>query len=142
MATIVPVMGEQILIKIGNGATPEVFAAPGLINASRAISFTASTETDQLVDLANQSAPAITVRRVTASDFKVDGEGMINKADVTDYLRWSQSGEACTAQITDGKWKIQGPVVLTSFSVTGERLKCSTCQITFEQAGAMVITET
>lgn len=141
MSRIMPVMGETIIVKIGNGATPEVFSAPTLINTSRSLSFTASTETDTLVDLADQSAPAVTVRTVTSTDFKVDGEGMVNKGDVYEYLAWVQSGEARNVQIIDGTFKIEGPVVLTSFQVTGERVKASTCQITLEQAGEMTVTE-
>jgi predicted secreted protein len=141
MSYIVPVLGETILVKIGSGASPEVFATPTLINTSRSISFATSTETDQLIDLENQSAPAQTVRRVTSTDCKIDGEGMVNKGDVHEWLEWAQGGLIKNLQITDSTWTVEGPFVLTSFQITGERLKSSTCQITLEQAGAVTVTE-
>lgn len=141
MSYIVPVLGETILIKVGNGAPSEVFSSPTVINTSRSISFSTSTETDQLIDLENQSAPAQTVRRVTSTDCKVDGEGMINRGDVHEWLEWAQGGLIKNIQITDGTFIVEGPFVLTSFQITGERLKSSTAQVTLEQAGAVTVTE-
>ncbi|MYL98407.1 hypothetical protein GR702_11595 [Novosphingobium sp. FGD1] len=134
-------MGERLLIKIGNGATPEVFEHPTLINTSRSVSISTTTETDQLVDLADMSAPATTVRRVTSTDFKIDGEGLINKGDVLDWMEWIKSGEHRNLQITDGDWMVEGPFLLTAFQITGERAKSSTCQITLEQADEVVVAE-
>lgn len=141
MAYIVPVLGETILVKIGDGAVPEVFAAPTLINTSRSISFSTSTETDQLIDLENQSAPAQTVRRVTSTDCKIDGEGMVNRGDVHEWLAWAQAGTIKNLQVTDGTWIVEGPFTLTAFQTGGERLKSTTCQITLEQAGAVTVEE-
>ncbi|MBB4859466.1 hypothetical protein HNO88_002795 [Novosphingobium chloroacetimidivorans] len=141
MSYIIPVMGETILVKVGNGASPEVFSAPTLINTSRSISFSTSTETDQLIDLDDQSAPAQTVRRVTSTDCKIDGEGMINRGDVFEWLDWAQSGKIKNCQITDGTVLVEGPFVLSSFQFGGERLKSATGQLTLEQAGAVEVTE-
>jgi predicted secreted protein len=137
MAYITPVLGEQLLIQIGNGASPEVFTAPNLINTTRGISFSTSTESDELIDLANQSAPAQTIRRVKSTDVKIDGAGMIHKADVYEWIDWANGGNIKNVKVTDGSWVGTGPFVLTSFQISGERRKSSECQITLEQAGAI-----
>ncbi|HEY0011557.1 MAG TPA: phage tail tube protein [Allosphingosinicella sp.] len=140
MAYISPVLGDQLLVKIGDGAATEVFTHPALINTSRGVSFSTNVESDELVDLADQSAPAQTVRRVRSTDCKIDGAGMLHAPDTKEWLDWAQGGEIKNIKVTDGNWVITGPFVLTSFQVTGERLKSSTCQITLEQAGAVTIT--
>jgi hypothetical protein len=142
MAYIQPVLGAQLVIQVGNGATPEVFAAPSLINTSRGISFSTATESDELIDLADQLAPAQMIRRVKSVDTKIDGAGMVHKADVLGYLQWASKGTVKNIKITDGNWVVTGPYVLTSFNITGERLKSSECSMTFEQAGAVTITPT
>jgi predicted secreted protein len=139
MATIVPVLGETIVVKISNGASPAVYTHPNVINTTRGITFSTSTETDELIDLADQSAPAQTIRRVRATDCKIDGAGMLSKADVQEWLEWAQSGEIKNIRVSDGTWQIEGEFVLTSWQISGDRLKSATCQITLEQAGPVTV---
>lgn len=137
MSYIKPVLGETILVKLGDGSSPEVFTAPNLINTSRGVSFNTSTESDELLDLENQSAPAQTIRRVRSVDCKIDGEGMLHSEDVAEWLAFAQSGEIRNVQIVISGIVVEGPFVLTSFQISGDRLKSSTCQLTLEQAGAV-----
>ena len=142
MAYIQPVLGAQLMIQVGNGATPEVFAASTLINTSRGISFTTATESDELIDLADQLAPAQMIRRVKSVDTKIDGAGMLHQPDAITWLQWASKGTVKNVKITDGTWTVTGPYVLTSFNITGDRVKSSECSITLEQAGAVTITPT
>lgn len=143
MPSITPVIGYQMTIAIGNGATPtEAFAHPVVINTSRGIKFTASTESDELVDTVNQALPATTVRRVSATDNTIDGAGMLHASDVKTYLDWMASGTPKNVKVTMGNATVTCPYVLTSFAVTSERMKTAECQITLEQAGAYTITAT
>lgn len=140
MAIINPVLGEQLLVQIGDGSSPEKYTAPNLINTTRGISLSTSTETEELIDLADQSAPATTVRYVKSVDLKIDGAGMVHKSDVLTWLNWAKSGAVKNAKVTDGTWTITGAFVLTDFKISGERRKASECQITLEAAGAFTIT--
>jgi hypothetical protein len=45
MTAITTLRGTQLYIKVGNGADPEVFAHPCLINTKRGIKFTSSSPT-------------------------------------------------------------------------------------------------
>jgi predicted secreted protein len=135
-------MGETIVIAVGDGATPtELFVAPTLINTTRSIEFSTSVEEDDIVDLNNQSAPAQKVRRIKSTDFKIDGAGMIHQPDVFTWLSWSKSGAIKNVKVTSPKFTITGPFVLSTFQITGDRLKSSECQITLQQAGAVTLVE-
>ncbi|WP_334185086.1 phage tail tube protein [Novosphingobium sp.] len=137
MSYIEPILGEKILVKLGDGESPEIFTAPNVINTTRGISFSTSTETDELIDLADQSAPAQTIRRVKSTDTKIDGSGMLDHADVPEWIEWSLSGKIRNVQAIVGNVIVEGPFVLTSFAITGDRLKSATCDLTLEQAGAV-----
>lgn len=141
MATIVPLKGENIAITLGNGATPtEVFAAPAILNGQRSYTFTVNTESDELVDPADLSAPAVTSRTAKSIDYKIDGEGMVAKADLATWLAWMSTGAVKNVKTTDGTNTITCPMICTQFQVTGEIKKCSTAQITLEAAGKPVVT--
>lgn len=139
MAYINPTFGHQLTVMLGNGASPEVFSAVNLINTTRSITFSTSTETDELVDLADQSAPAQTVRRVKSTDIKIDGAGMVSKADVAEWVEFWQEGKPRNVKFSDGTITVTGPMVLSSFQVSGERTKTAENTITLEQAGAMTV---
>lgn len=140
MSLIQPLFGQQLVIQVGDGASPEVFSAPSLINTTRGLTISTAVESDELVDLADQGAPAQMVRRVKSTDIKIDGAGMVHKPDVLKYMQWTKSGAVKNVKVTDGNWVLTGPVILSSFQITGERLKSSECQMTFEQAGEMTLT--
>jgi len=141
MAIINPIIGHEITVQIGDGASPEVFAHPVLINTTRAVSFTTATESDELCDTEDQSLPAQTFRRVRSFDTKIDGAGMLHKASVHEFLSWAGSGEVKNVKVAIGDSIVTGPFVLTSFQVSAERVKTSECQITLEQAGPVTVTE-
>lgn len=138
---IKPLFGEKIIILVGDGASPtEVFTAPAMINTSRGLTFSTSTESDELIDLNNQSAPASMVRRVKSVDLKLDGAGMVHADDVKTWLDWAAAGTIKNVKIQDaGKWSITVPMVLTNFQISGDRVKSSECQITLEQADVPTI---
>lgn len=139
MTTINPVLGAKVLVKVGDGAQPEVFAHPAVINTSRAITGTVNVETDELVDLADQEAIAQTARRARSIDWKIDGAGLIDDEDTLEWLQWVGAGTSKNIIVTDGNFKISGPFILTSFSITGERTKLVECQITLECSGPVAV---
>lgn len=143
MATITPLLGEQLLIQIGNGASPEVFSAPALINTTRGITFSTSTESEELIDLADQSAAAITARYAKATDWKIDGAGMVSKGDLKEYLTWAATPKAKSVKVTDAAtgatWTLTGSAHLTQLQISGERRKAATVQISLESAGAWTV---
>ena len=141
MAIITPVIGHEAIIAIGDGATPtEVFTASASINTTRGISFSTETESDELIDTADQSAIALVVRRARAKDSKIDGAGMVSKTDVKTWADWAVAGTAKNIKVTFGNMLATGSYILTGFQLTGERKKTVEFQCTLEQAGAVTIT--
>lgn len=138
MPTIKNVVGHQMMVKVGNGATTnEVFAHPILINTSRGLTITAQTESDELVDTVDQSLPGVTVRRTRAVDVKIDGAGMLHADDVKTYVDLASKGVPVNIKVTVGNATGTGPFILTQFQVSAERAKSAEAQVTFEQAGAI-----
>lgn len=141
MARLTPVYGHSVLVQIET-ATPGTYAHSALINGSRAFSFTTETDTDEIIDLADQSAPAITTRRVRATDFKIDGEGKLNAADLKEWIdRWDAGAPINVKAVCDDT-TVTVPMIITSMSVSGDRTEMVGFSVTLEQAGAPTITAT
>lgn len=140
MATITPLVGGQILVQVGNGASPEVFSHPALINTSRGFTITNATESDEIPDATDPLAVATTIRRTRASDTKIDGAGLVDTASVAEYMAWAASGEARNCKVQIGSTTVTAKYILTSFQVSGERVKASECQLTLEQASKPTFT--
>lgn len=135
MARIQPIRGYDIVVQLGDGASPEVFSATATINTSRGITFTQNTESNELIDVADQSKPATTVRTVTSTDTKIDGAGMVHAPDMATWIEWSLSGEARNIRIYLGADECyQGAFLPTSIQYQGERASCAEFSVTLEQA--------
>lgn len=141
MSYIVPVLGAQILIQIGDGATPEVFAHSNVVNTTRGVTLSTEVEADDLVDLADQSAPAAKFRRVKSKDVKIDGAGMMSAGDTFEWIERWNSGKPFTVKVTDGNWLGIGKFILTNFQMSADRTKPGENQLTLEQAEPIVFTE-
>lgn len=135
------IRGHQIGLALGDGATPtEVFTPMILLNSKRGFKFSASTETDEVADLSNPSAPATTYRTVSATDLTFDGEGKIDIDEIPAILEWIQSGEAKNVKLTGIGATLTGPVFCTSLTVNAEHYKLADVSLSFEQESAFTIT--
>ena len=139
--------GEKLLIKIGDGASPEVFAHPCLINTTRDVSFTSNLTTTEVADCNDQSKPAKIVQKVKSVDFTLTGAGKIDKTSVLTYIQWWQSGLAKNAIVdqnttgADGGWNGAGQLILKDFKITGARGDYQDCTLTFVPAAPFEWTE-
>lgn len=140
MTQITPVIGHEVEILVGDGGDPETFAHPALVNTSRSISFTNNTESDELIDIDDQSAAAEVVRRTRSADVSISGAGMVHSSSVKEYADWALTGEAKNVKVNFGNAVVSGPFILTQFEIGGERAKTTEAQITLEQAGACTVT--
>ena len=141
MSYLVPVLGHQLLIQIGNGASPEVFAHPNVINTTRGLTLTLETEADDLVDFADISGPAGKFRRAKSKDLKIDGAGMMSAADTFAWIERADGGLPFNIKVTDGNWIGTGAVLCTSLQMSADRTKPGENQITLEQASPFSWTE-
>jgi predicted secreted protein len=136
-----PILGDTVLIKVQSQSNAAIYDHPAIINKSRSVAFSTKTVDDELVDLNDQSAPAQTVRRVASFDIKIDGSGSMPKTSAAEYTAWAMGNAAVrNLKVSYANTTISGPFVLSSFTVTGERLESVQAQITLEQAGAVTYT--
>lgn len=129
--------GENILVQIGDGATPEVFAHDCLLNGDRAIALTASTVTNVVPRCDDPTAPAKTVRSVDATDSNISSGGKMHASSVKSWMDWLKSGAPKNVRVknnTTGSWQVAGSYLLTSFNVNGTPKTNAEVTVTLEQA--------
>lgn len=144
MAQVETFNGSKILIKIGDGADPEVFAHPCLINTSRSVQGSVTTVDSVVPDCADPDAPAWIEREKDSISYTISGEGLMNRADIADYLAWLKASMTKNVQVViadglSGAQVLSGAFHLTEFQISGTRKEKATCSITLVSDG--VVTE-
>lgn len=131
------VKGTQLYIKVGDGASPEVFTHPCLINMKRGIKFQSSANKVIVPDCDNPDDPAWQETFVDGLNISVDGAGKLDAAAVPTYDTWWRGGEAKNVQVwlgTKGYWSV--PMKLPGWSVDGDRNNYCDVSVTMESHGA------
>lgn len=138
MAQAATIKGTQLLIKIGDGASPEVFTHPCLINGERGIQFQSDTNQVIIPDCANPDDPAW--KQVTKDGFSatISGAGVLDTASIADFDAWFQSDDAKNVRVyvnAVGYWS--GAFKLTEWSITGARGDKAQVSVTLVSDGAL-----
>lgn len=127
MAAVKHTRGVKLLIKVGDGATPEVFTPMCSINAQRGISFTSTTSDFEIPDCSDPEEIAWAVREKTGLAATITGAGIVNTPDVGDMYDWliSPDPKNCLVVLdvpsADGGVIFAGAFHLTDFELTGDR---------------------
>jgi predicted secreted protein len=135
--TVLP--GTKLLILVGDGGSPEVFAQPcGL--TTRGITFTASTNSTLIPDCDDPEAPAWEAKDVNGLSAQVTGNGVMAVESFDIWNEWFQAAELRTCQIelddpALGHW--EGQFILTSLRYGGSRGQKVTVDITLDNSGAV-----
>jgi predicted secreted protein len=139
--TISTIRGTQLLIKVGDAASPEVFAHPCLINAKRGFKLAVSSNKIVVPDCDNPDDPAWQEVIKDVLSASIDGAGKLDTADVADYHAWLVSKDPKNIQIwlgTVGHWA--GAFHLTSFEVSGDRGALAEVSLALESEGVVTYT--
>lgn len=143
MAEVKHARGVKLLIKVGDGATPEVFETYCSINAERGITFTAGTNDQDIIDCENPDAVAWVVREKTNLSAAITGSGVLNTPDVADFYDWLTDEDPRNVKVivdvpsTDGGVIFTGRFHLTEFSLTGNRGEKMQASISLSSDGAI-----
>lgn len=135
--TVLP--GTKLLILVGDGASPEVFAEPcGL--TTKSFELAAATNTTLIPDCADPEAPAWEAKDVNSLSATVSGTGVMAVESFTTWNDWFMGAEAKNAQIkldnaTLGHYA--GTWLLSSFKLGGTRGQKVTVDITLVNDGAV-----
>jgi predicted secreted protein len=138
MAVANVIFGTQLFIKIGDGASPEEFVHPCLINAARGIQFSSNNNSVVVPDCDNPEDPAWQKIVKDALSVGITGEGKLDvvEATLTAYTAWWKSTLPKNVQVwlsTTGYW--EGAFHLTDWDVTGDRGDFATASITLASDG-------
>lgn len=125
MAPVKHASGVKLLLKVGNGASPEVFSTFCSINAERGIQFQGEENTFALPDCADPEAIAWVVSEISSLRVLINGAGTLNTPDLQDFFDWWKDGETKNVQMVmdvpsaDGGVIFEGGFKLPNFEVTG-----------------------
>jgi predicted secreted protein len=137
--------GVQLLLKVGNGMSPETFTALCTINAARSLKGTAGTNEFNIPDCADPDALAWIAREKVSLSYTVGGAGILNTPDVSTVAAWLASDESKNCQIVVDVPAAVGGVIfegffhLTDFEITGDRGGKMEANISLASDGAVTV---
>lgn len=146
MAAVNYTRGVKLVLKAGDGASPEIFAALCTINAERGITFNAQTNDETIPNCENPDEIAWTVREKQSLSVDFTGGGMSDKSDVKRLWDWWESDEARNCQIVlddDTAANVitfEGAFHLTQFDLTGNRGEKVASTLTLASDGEVTAT--
>ena len=147
MTAVKTMVGEKLLIQIGDGGTPEVFAHDCLINLDRGIQNSADV-TDVIVpDCDDPSAPAWKQVFKDGLQIQISGAGVLHTASLETWFNWMNSDTEKNVRIkfdvsaANGGGHIAGAFKLTQFNVSGSRKNNSTVDVTLVSHGSCAWTD-
>ena len=136
MADAQELSGRQLLIKIGNGATPEVFAPMCLVNTDRGVQWGSDATRGVTPNCENPEKPAWQWSEVDGLMGTITGAGTLHLPNVPTMDAWFRSGESKNVQVwlgAHGHWP--GAFKLTAWEVTGARNGKAQASLTLESDG-------
>lgn len=145
MATLPNISGRKLIIRLGNGASPEVFEFWCTFNGDRAISFEAATTDEMDIDCDDPTAVGWMVSNVDSLSGTVSGAGRLKLENVADAFEWLNSGEAKNAQVEldqAGGGQFEGQLLLTAFTINGGETGSATADMTMRFTGPVTYTTT
>lgn len=143
MAAVKHTRGVKLLLKVGDGASPEVFSQYCSINAERGITFTANTNDVDIPDCEDPDLLAWVVREKVNLSVSVTGSGTLNTPDVQEFVDWFESPEPRNCKIVvdvpsaDGGVIFTGAFHLTEFTLTGNRGEKMQTSVSLNSDGAI-----
>lgn len=148
MAKVKTMKGVQLLVQIGNGANPEVFAHDCLINTDRGIAFSSDENTQNVPDCDDPELPAWVERNKDGLQAVINGSGMLHTASVETFFNWMNSDDAKNVRVlmngvsgANGGGYFAGAFKLTSFEITATRNEKVTCSLTLGNDGPVTWTD-
>lgn len=133
--TVIP--GTSLLLLLGDGADPEVFAEPcGL--TTKTFDIAASTNTTVIPDCADPEAAAWESTDVNALSCSGSGQGVMAVESFAKWNAWMLSGEGKNMQIKldhAGLGHYAGSFKLTSFKLSGTRGNKVLVDVAFKNDG-------
>jgi hypothetical protein len=126
MAAVNTTRWSNLILKVGDGASPEVFTALCSINASRGLSFNTNLTEEAIPDCSDLEAVMWMIREKVSVGVEVTGGGKVDKANVKTFADWVVSKDVKRCQIVlhdavaANVITFEGDFHLETFSMTGD----------------------
>lgn len=144
MATKPNFSGRKLLIRVGDGGSPEQYTIKCSFNGDRAIAFSSSSTDETDIDCDNPTAVAYTVTVVDSLSVDVTGAGRVKADEVPFFFDWWQSGEPKNAQVAidaeDGV-EFEGQLLLLNWNIGGGETGSATADMTMKFTGPVTMNE-
>ncbi|MEH6721292.1 MAG: phage tail tube protein [Aurantimonas endophytica] len=144
MAPVKTINGTQLLVQVGDGAEPEVFAADCLINTERGIAFASDTNEFVIPDCLDPDTPAWKEVTMDGLSAAITGSGMLHTSSIPDWDAWFRSGETKNVRVllnnvvtVDGGGHWEGAYLLTGWEITGTRNEKAQVSVTLASSGVV-----
>lgn len=135
----------QMVISIGDGASPEVFTAPCGFS-SKSLTLSKNLQEVNLPDCDDPDAPAWIGRDVASLTATVSGEGVLAEESIETWAAFFTSTDSKNVRIrittAGGYINYEGLMHLESLSHSADQGGRVTCNVTMQSDGEMVITDT
>lgn len=131
----------SFIVKVGDGDTPEVFAAPCGFT-QRSLQFTANTNATQVPDCDDPDAPVWEEHDVTTMTAQVTGQGVLAATAHEVWREWFLSGEArnVRVEIAGATSYYSGKAILTNFQLDSEIGSRVTVNVNLQASGPWIWT--
>lgn len=145
MAATKHARGVKLLLKVGDGASPEVFSTFCSINTARGISFSSTTNDFNIPDCDDPDKIAWVAREKDGLSVGVTGAGILNTPDVEEFYEWFASPDSKNCQVVvdvpsaDGGVIFEGAFHLTDFEITGDRSGKMECSLSLASDGEVTV---
>lgn len=130
--------GKRLLILVGDGNSPEVFAHPCSINTDRGFNREAQTTDELDTDCDNPDLPAWMQRTVDGFSASISGAGRLKRPDLKVFDDWFESGAPRNVKvIVDevGGRTYAGQFILQTLNLTGPETGSMTVDIALQSTG-------
>lgn len=124
MTAVSHAKGVLLVLKVGDGATPEAFTARCSINAERGITFTSTLNGTPIPDCDDPEALAAVANDKTDYSASFTGSGILNVGQELEFFNWwkSKSPKNCKVIVdAAGGSTFTAAWHLAEFSITGAR---------------------
>jgi len=144
MATALSYRFSGVRILLGDGATPEVFAAPCGFT-ERSISFNNELGETNSPDCADEDAAAYTERDVVSTSVSISGQGVLAVDSIATWIAYfaSKVSKNCRAElwrngVITGYWA--GAFQMESLEIGATKGERATLQVSLQSDGAVAWT--
>ena len=147
MAPVSTMSGTKLVVQLGDGGGPEVFAADCMINTERGIAFSSDTNDFIVPDCDNPDDPAWKEVVKDGLSASITGSGLLHTVNTEAWFDWFKGSATKNCRVLvnvlaaagGGYWA--GAFHLTSFEVTGTRGDKAQVSVTMVSSGAVTWTD-